>query len=276
MDQPRPTRLSAKIASLTLAGVLLGLIACSGSSSGTAPSCASKGSCPNSPAPSSSDVAQCQSFLADPKCGAAFETYFACAATQEKCTVAGITDDAATTAAIGAHCAGEASAYKACLGNTTPTAPACGFTGEACCTSGAPCASTACCDPGTGKCLGAGEACTTPSTVCSAGQCLACGAPAEPCCSILGMTQPNGCPGGGCCNYAAGELGGACIAEGGQCNVPGPTSAETVCHTGSCITCGSSFGSCCAGNKCTDANTACSPSNAMCMPCGGSGQPACM
>jgi hypothetical protein len=72
-----------------------------------------------------------------------------------------------------------------------------------------------------------------------------------------------------------GELGGMCIAEGGQCDAPGPMTVETVCRMKSCITCGSELGMCCAGNKCNDPNTVCTAANSTCMPCGASGQSCC-
>jgi hypothetical protein len=75
---------------------------------------------------------------------------------------------------------------------------------------------------------------------------------------VYGMTQPNPCPSGGCCNYANGQMGGSCIAEGGQCEAPGPNSTEMVCRSGSCITCGSELGYCCAGSKCNVPSNVCS------------------
>jgi hypothetical protein len=255
---------------------VFGVLACSGGSSNTSAICTSKGSCPNSAPPTPSEMAKCQGIVGDPKCGDAFLIYFDCAAKQEKCTAAGVTDDGATRAAIAANCAEQAASYRSCAGGSSPPPAMCGFTGLSCCTDGSPpCASTACCDPTTNKCQGPGSACTATGTVCAANQCVACGAPGEPCCQIFGTTETNACPRGGCCNYAAGEAGGSCIAEGGMCDSPGPMSVETVCRSGSCITCGSTLGSCCARNKCADANTVCSASNAMCMPCGASNELCC-
>ncbi|HEY2407352.1 MAG TPA: hypothetical protein VGI10_15180 [Polyangiaceae bacterium] len=250
----------------TIFAVIAGLWAlgaCSSSnSSGTGDaSCTFKGSCPNSPAPSASNVLQCQSLLADPKCGSLYRVYLDCAFAQEKCNAAGVTDDVATKAAIMANCGAQSAQAEACSGMTqTPT---CGYEGAPCCTDGsAPCVATVCCDQATNKCLGPGVACTASGTVCSAGQCGACGAPGQPCCNIIDQTTPNPCPAGGCCNYSAGELGGTCIAEGGQCEAPGPQSTETVCRSGDCVTCGSTLDTCCADGKCSDANATCT--NDMC------------
>jgi hypothetical protein len=138
------------------------------------------------------------------------------------------------------------------------------LTGLPCCTDGsAPCASTGCCDPGTNECIGLGTACTEPTSVCAANTCSPCGAPGEPCCPTFGTTNPDPCPLGGCCNYATDANGAQCIAEGGQCDAPGPNAVETVCNSGSCITCGSEFGLCCAGGTCNAPNTRCSGTTCM-------------
>jgi hypothetical protein len=244
-----------RLAAAALVATILCALDCSSSSQGGTSSCATNGSCPNRAAPDPAEVMQCESALSDPKCGGAFQIYFDCAFRQEKCTTAGVTDDAATRAAIMANCSTEANAYRSCAGASTTTT--CGLTGLAYCTDGhPPCASTNCCDPATNKCRGLGEACTGAGTVCAANQCAACGAPGQPCCHIEG-TNPNPCPSGGCCNYSAGQQGGSCIAEGGQCDAPGPNTTEKVCRSGSCITCGGSFGYCCAGAKCMGANMTC-------------------
>ncbi len=254
--------------------MVLGVLACSSSSSGTRASCTNKGSCPNSAAPTASEIARCQSLVGDPKCGASFQVYLDCAAAHEQCTAAGVTDDAATKAAIGANCAELAAAYQSCAGASLPPPPTCGFDGLACCTGGGPpCASTACCDPATNKCQGPGSACTATNTVCVSNQCVACGAPGEPCCQIFGTMQTNACPLGGCCYYAAGTAAGACFAEGEKCETG--SSAETVCRSGKCSTCGTTLDACCAGSKCTSPNTVCSASDATCAPCGGSREPCC-
>lgn len=258
------------------AGVALGqFVACSGGSgsAGTV-SCSSKGLCPNDTPTTASDISQCQSLVSNVKCGALFQSYFDCAYEQQKCAGDGTLDGTSTEAAIKSNCASQVTAYQACSGAASMT-PTCGYAGTACCASGPACASGTCCDPATSQCLSPGAACMAAGTVCSAGQCQACGAPGEPCCAYFEMPQANPCPAGGCCNYAQGQTGGECIAVGGQCDDPDSGSAETVCQAGSCITCGTSFGACCAGGKCTEANAACVSSSEMCMPCGGSGQPAC-
>jgi hypothetical protein len=256
------------------AAMAVALLACSSTGTGGGVSCMSKGLCTNDPPPTASEVSQCEALASNAKCGALFQSYLDCAYQQDKCTAAGVTDDAATQAAIQANCASQASAYRSCSG-TVSTGPMCGYTGEACCTTGTPCMSTNCCDPATNKCTGEGESCTAAGSVCSGNQCQACGAPGQPCCSTLNMAQPMPCPSGGCCNYSAAALGGTCIAEGGQCDAPGPMSIETVCRMGSCITCGTTLSDCCAGNKCTDPMTYCMTSNGTCMSCGSPGEPAC-
>ena len=243
-----------------IAGATFVAAACSSDDSGSGGGgiCASDGNCPNRAPPSPSSVSRCQDALGDAKCGSLFRAYFDCAIQQEKCNAEGVTDDPATRAAITANCADSITAYRAC-GGTISTETTCGLTGLPCCTDGSPpCASTGCCDPGTNKCRGQGEACTAASSVCSANQCSACGAPGRPCCQVYGTTQPNPCPSGGCCDYSAGQLGGSCIPEGGQCDAPGPNTTETVCHSGSCMTCGSELGTCCAGNTCKVAGNVCS------------------
>jgi len=112
------------------------VVACSGSStssSGSYGGCTSKGSCSNDPAPTQSEVAQCEGLASDASCGVLFQTYFACAAAHEVCTSAGTIDDAATQAAIQSGCASQISAYRAC----TPAGPSCGLTGQACCAGAA-------------------------------------------------------------------------------------------------------------------------------------------
>jgi len=257
----------SKLWSVTaVAIVLVAVLDCSGSGSNGGASCSTNGSCPNSPPPTASDISKCERLVGDAKCGTSFQTYFNCALAQEKCTPAGVTDDAATKTAITMNCAGVAAAYQSCAG-TSSTTTMCGLGGLACCTDGSPpCASTGCCDPATNKCRGLGEACTAGGTVCGGNQCTACGAPGQPCCTLFNVTQPMPCPGGGCCNYANGQAGAMCIAEGGQCDAPGPMTTETVCRSNSCITCGGDFGMCCAGNKCTAPNV-CS-ANSTCMPSG--------
>jgi hypothetical protein len=232
-----------------------GSAACLGGPNGA---CYSNGSCPNRVPPSPSDVSLCLSALRDSKCGAEFQVYLNCALREEKCTPEGVTDDEATGTAIATNCSAAVAAYRAC-GGVISMGTTCGLGGLPCCTDGSPpCASTGCCDPTTNECRGQGEACTAASTVCSSNQCSSCGAPGQPCCQVYGTTQPNPCPSGGCCNYAYGQMGGACIAEGGQCEAPGPNTTETVCRSGSCITCGSELGYCCAANKCDDPGNVCS------------------
>jgi len=259
----RVRRLGQVARATSITAALVVAAGCSSSDSGGI--CSSAGSCPNATPPTSSEVAQCNNLAGDAKCGGVFQMYFNCASAQERCTTQGVTDDAATKSAIEANCATEVAAYKSCTSGTTMS-KTCGFSGAACCTDGSPpCASTNCCDPATNKCHGAGEACIADGTVCAAGQCTSCGAPGQPCCTIIGMTQPDGCPRGGCCDYAHGESGGTCHPEGGQCDAPGPNTTETVCRNKSCITCGGFGGYCCADNKCTEAGTTCNTS-AMCVP----------
>lgn len=265
-----------------LGGALLSVISCSSdtnsgahTNSGPHASCTSNGSCPNRAPPTQSEITQCQARVGDAKCGAAFQTYFDCAARVEVCTDAGVTDDAATKSAIAANCGFEAAAYRSCAGNSSPQ-PTCGYSGADCCTDGsAPCISTACCDPATHKCRGPGDSCTADHTVCVANQCVACGAPGNPCCQIFGTTQTNACPFGGCCYYGQGQAAGACLAEGAQCRAATAMSGETVCHAGTCTACGTTLDPCCAGSQCTSPNSVCSTTDATCVPCGGTNEPCC-
>ena len=255
--------------------VLTFLFACAGpSGSGSSGSCASAGgSCPQDPPATASELSQCESLTSDPKCGAAFQAYFDCGLSQDKCTASGVTDDAASQTAIEANCASQEAAYKACAGATSQ--PTCGENEQACCTTGAPCDGGACCDPATNKCQPSSSSCTAANTVCMSNSCQACGSPGQLCCPTLNQTNPMPCPGGGCCNYAEGELGGMCIAEGGQCQAGTATSLAMVCHMASCITCGDSYGTCCADGACSAAQTYCDASNDECMPCGGTGEVGC-
>ena len=84
MAHSRPTRLSAKIASLTLAGVLLGRIACSGTSSGSTSGLRVERLVSQQPGALLQRRRAVPELPRRSKCGAAFETYFACAATQEE------------------------------------------------------------------------------------------------------------------------------------------------------------------------------------------------
>ena len=105
--------------------------------------------------------------------------------------------------------------------------------------------------------------CVAPGTVCAngvPGQCLACGAPTQPCC------DNNSCPQGGCC------LGGRCVGSGQSC---GPT----MCVNGSCGDgqCGGLGQMCCAiGNSaiCSAPDTRCILG--ACVACGGHDQPCCI
>jgi hypothetical protein len=271
--------LSGNIASMraqiwTHSGALALCLLCGCSSAGTGgASCTSKGLCPNDTPPTPSEVSQCKGIVGDPKCGALFQAYLDCAFAQQKCASGGTLDDSATKAAIGTHCIQQAGAYRVCSGSTSP-APTCGYDGLPCCNSGPACASTACCDPSTNKCVGPSSACATASTICVANACEACGAPGQPCCPTFGMPQSTPCAAGGCCKYlSAGN--GVCIAADSVCDAPDAGSAATVCHAGSCAPCGSSFGPCCPNNTCTESGNLCVASSDTCMPCGGLGLPTC-
>src|SRR6185295_4069216 len=131
-----------------------------------------------------------------------------------------------------------------------------GYSGAPCCTDGTvPCISTACCDPATNKCRGPAENCTAHHTVCVANQCVACGAPNQPCCQIFGTSENNACPLGGCCYYGEGQPAGSCIPQGSMCRAATAMTEETVCRGSTCTSCGNTLETCCQGDKCTAANT---------------------
>jgi hypothetical protein len=88
------------------------------------------------------------------------------------------------------------------------------------------------------------------------------------------MPQPNPCPVAGCCNYTQ-PGSGVCVAEGGECGAPDAGSPATVCHAGTCSTCGNAFGPCCPNSMCTESGTYCEADSGTCMDCNGIGLPAC-
>jgi hypothetical protein len=237
-------------------------VACTSSSTSGTSNCSSPPACRNDPPPSASEIGQCEALASSATCGAVFQQYLDCASTQLKCTSAGLTDDAATTAAIGANCASPAAAYKRCAAGA-----ACGQFDEACCTGGAqPCA-TGCCDPQTNRCLDAGMTCSMANTVCQGTTCASCGAPGEPCCGTT-------CPVSGCCDNPQQTLGaGTCVADGAACRSLPDAGGSLFCAQGSCSSCGTVSISCCPGNVCTAASALCS--GGFCEHCGARYEPCC-
>jgi hypothetical protein len=226
-----------------LAGGVVAL-ACSGSGSS---SCSSKSRCVNDPPPTDSEVRQCESLANDGKCGALFRTYLACAFTQEKCTAAGVVDEAATRTAILANCATQVNAYQSC----TSAAPRCGQAGQACCADATPCLG-GCCDPGTQTCVLALAACSGAGQHCSLGTCVVCGAPGQPCCGSL-------CVDGACCTSNTLTPPGTCVAPGAMCPIEGDAGGggAACMANGVCQSCGARDANCCPGDVCLAPNTQC-------------------
>jgi hypothetical protein len=228
----------------TVVGLWLTLLDCSGGSGASAGSCTSKGSCPNDPPPTQSEVAQCTALWNDSKCGPLFQSYFACAAQQEVCTSGGTIDDSATRAAISSSCSQQIAAYKAC----TPGGPSCGAAGDPCCAGAAPCMG-GCCDPATQRCVGFFQPCSTSGQRCSTTSCTVCGEPGQPCCGIL-------CDNGCCVDQGDAGTGGdagVCIAAGDSCSasgLPGVCTFSPSSVRGYCEFCGGTSNPCCKGGVC--------------------------
>jgi hypothetical protein len=116
MNQRIALRLLAT--SLSLSVAIAWLPGCSSDDSAApAPrfSCAAKGPCANDPTPSTSEAQACQALATDSTCGAAFQSYSACAFAAAICTDAGLSDP--TGDSTGAACNGEFAAYTTCLEN---------------------------------------------------------------------------------------------------------------------------------------------------------------
>jgi hypothetical protein len=74
-----------------------------------------KSACAKDPTPTSEQIAQCDKFLADPKCGNLYATALVCLAQNQTCAADGTTDQEKTKA----HCKAELDAAEPCFDDMT-------------------------------------------------------------------------------------------------------------------------------------------------------------
>ena len=117
-----PLTNARRVIALASLVVVASSTACSSSDAGgsSAPSriettdyCSLKGHCPNEPAPTSADLAQCHKAQNDPKCGGKFRVALDCVYAKEACLPDGTSDGIAN----GKACKAELDPWVACFTN---------------------------------------------------------------------------------------------------------------------------------------------------------------